>query len=328
MIALAAPGIEVDVLTRGAILRAIRVPDRHGQMADVTLGFAEPDAYAENPAYFGAVCGRYANRIAGGRFTLDGEEHVLSVNQPPNHLHGGTTGFDQREWAAAPAGERAVRLSYVSPDGEEGYPGRVEVEVTYTVSPGELRLDYRASTDRPTVLNLTNHSYFNLAGEGTGSALDHELELFARAYLPIGPGGIPTGEIAPVAGTPFDFRRPWRINERLREADPQLLAGRGYDHTWVLDGEGLRLAARLRDPASGRTLTVATTEPGVQFYSGNLLDATLVGARGHIYRPGDGLALETQHFPDSPNRPEFPSTMLRPGEGFRSSTVLAFSTDA
>jgi aldose 1-epimerase len=328
VIALAAPGIEVDVLPRGAILRAVRVPDRDGVMGNVVLGFAAPEAYAENPAYFGALCGRYANRIARGRFTLDGQEHVLSVNEPPNHLHGGTTGFDQREWTAAPAGDHAVRLSYVSPDGEEGYPGRLEVEVTYAVAPGQLRLDYRARTDAATVVNLTNHSYFNLAGEGTGSVLDHELELFASAYTPIGPGGIPTGEIAPVAGTPFDFTRPWRIGERLRENDAQLLAGRGYDHNWVLDGEGLRLAARVREPVSGRLLTVSTTEPGVQFYSGNLLDATLVGASARIYRSGDGLALEAQHFPDSPNHPAFPSTVLRPGEEWRSTTVWVFSTDA
>jgi len=326
---LRAPGIEVDVLAYGAIISALRVPDRAGRVANVVLGLPDPESYARgNPAYLGALVGRYANRIARGRFALDGREHVLATNNGPNHLHGGDRGLDQREWSAQAEGDTTLRLTSTSPDGEEGYPGTLALEVTYAVASGELRVDYRATTDAPTVVNLSNHSYFNLAGEGEGSILGHELTLLASSYVPVDPTMIPTGELAPVAGTPMDFTRPRPIGERIREGTEQLRLAQGYDHTWMLDDAGFAPAARLRDPGSGRTLTVSTTEPGVQFYSGNLLDGTIQGPSGRLYRSGDGLALETQHPPDSPNRPEFPSTVLRPGEEHRSSTVYAFAAGA
>jgi len=325
-----ARGSEVAVLSYGGIVQTVSVPDREGRRANVVLGFPDLAGYVENPAYFGCITGRYANRIARGAFTLDGQAYRLATNNGPNHLHGGERGFDKRVWAARAEEDGTLRLAYASPDGEEGYPGRLDVEVRYALSDAdELRVDYTATTDRATVLNLTNHSYFNLGGEGAGSILDHELELRAGRYTPVDATMIPTGELAPVAGTPFDFTRPKAIGADIRTGDEQLVRGQGYDHNWVFDGgdAGLRPVARVRDPGSGRTLAVATTEPGVQFYSGNQLDATLVGTSGGVYRQSDGFALETQHFPDSPNQPGFPSTVLRPGEAFRSSTVFAFGTD-
>ncbi len=326
-------GMRVRILTYGGIIQSIEVPDRHGQFANVALGFDNLTDYIErNSPYFGCITGRYANRIARGRFTLDGTEYVLATNDGPNHLHGGEQGFNARVWEATEVRTQegvGVRLSYVSPDGEEGYPGRLAVTVTYLLTErNTIEIDYRATTDAPTVVNLTNHTYFNLAGEGSGSIYDHRLMLNARRFTPVDENLIPTGELASVADTPLDFTRPTPIGKRIRESHPQLVIARGYDHNWVLHREqpGLTLAARVEEPTSGRVLTVHTTEPGIQFYSGNFLDGTLVGASGRIYRQGDGFALETQHYPDSPNQPNFPSTVLRPGEVYRSATVFGFST--
>jgi aldose 1-epimerase len=304
------------------------VPDRDGRPANVVLGFDRLQGYLDHPdPYFGALIGRYGNRIAEGSFTLDGAEHRLPVNNGANSLHGGETGFDRRLWTATPF-DSGLELRLVSPDGDQGYPGTLNVTVRYTLTvENALRIDYLATTDAPTVVNLTNHSYFNLAGEGTGDVYDHLLQLDASQFTPVDAGLIPTGEIAPVAGTPLDFREPVAVGERIRAGHAQLEHAGGYDHNWVLDrpAEGLTRAARVSEPTTGRVLTVHTTEPGVQFYSGNFLDGTMRGTGGRLYRQGDGLALETQHFPDSPNQPAFPSTVLRPGETYRSTTVYEFT---
>jgi aldose 1-epimerase len=329
-----AHGLRVEILSYGGIVRAIWAPDRGAQLANVTLGFADLAAYLEhNDPYFGCIAGRYANRIAKGLFTIDDQGYQLPTNDGQNHLHGGMRGFDKRIWDAGEirAEDAAgVRLTRVSPDGEEGYPGTLTAEVTYLLDDdNRLRIDYRAETDRPTIVNLTNHTYWNLAGEGTGSVEDHVLWFAANRYTPVDASLTPSGELAPVQETPFDFTTPTAIGARIREAHPQLLAGRGYDHNMVLDrdpGDATSIeAAVLRDPGSGRTLTIWTTEPGIQFYSGGYLGGTLVGASGRTYRQGDGVALETQHFPDSPNQPSFPATVLRPGEVYTSSTLFAFS---
>jgi aldose 1-epimerase len=311
------------------------VPDRDGNIANVVLGFATLDDYVQwnHLPYFGCITGRYANRIAGGRFTLDGVDYQLAVNNPPNALHGGLRGFDKQVWDVTETDSDdgvAVRLSRISPDREEGYPGTLDVAVTYTLtSVGDLRIDYHATTDRRTVVNLTNHTYYNLAGEGSGSVENHELQLFASRYTPVDVTSIPTGELAAVAGTPFDFTEPARVGARIRENHAQIVNGSGYDHNFVFDrpspdDTSLIPAANLHDPSSGRRLSLFTTEPGVQFYSGNFLTGAFAGASGRRYRQGDGLALETQHFPDSPNQPDFPSTVLRPGEEFTSTTVMRF----
>jgi aldose 1-epimerase len=324
-----ANGMMVRVLTYGAILQAIRVPDRGGQLDDVVLGYDSLTGYVRDSPYFGAVIGRYGNRIAKGTFTLDGRVYRLATNNGPNHLHGGVVGFDKVVWQAEPFQrdrEGGVVLTHTSPDGDEGYPGTVVARVTYTLTDGnELIVDYQATTDRPTPVNLTQHTYFNLTG-GTRDVLGHELEISADRFTPVDATLIPTGALAPVAGTPFDFRTPTPLGAGIERADEQLRAGGGYDHNFVLNrpGSGLFLAARVFEPTTGRTLEVRTTEPGLQFYSGNFLDGTISGKGGRVYRRRSGFCLETQHFPDSPNQAAFPSTILRPGEPYRSRTVYTF----
>jgi aldose 1-epimerase len=327
-------GVRVRIITYGGIVQTLETPDRHGRRANVVLGFPTLKDYVDlnGGPYFGAIIGRYANRIAKGRFTLDGTTYQLALNNDENSLHGGLKGFDTKVWDAQPVKARdsvGLRLQYTSVDGEENYPGTLKTTVTYTLTTDDrLRVDYQAATDKATIVNLTNHSYFNLAGEGTGTIYDHRLTLNASRYTPVDPTLIPTGELAPVRGTPFDFTRAHSIGERIRVNDPQLLIGQGYDHNFVLDqprAGALTEAARVTEPRSGRVLTISTTEPGMQFYSGNFLDGSFAGTSGRVYRQGDGFALETQHFPDSPNQPDFPSTVLRPGETFGSTTVYAFS---
>ena len=342
-----ARGMTVSILTYGGIIQSLSVPDAHGRVANVTLGFADlagylSPAYVKANPYFGAIIGRYGNRIGGAKFTLDGTTYTLDPNNNGNTLHGGTTGFDKVVWKAEEVpGEDTVglRLSRLSPAGEgcanppascTGFPGNLDVSVLFTLdNANRLRFDYTATTDKPTVVNLTNHSYWNLAGEGSGTIENHLLRINADRFTPVDEGLIPTGELRPVAGTPFDFRTFHTIGERLRDNDQQLMFGRGYDHNFVLNapgGDGHNPAAQLVDPSSGRVLTISTKEPGIQFYSGNFLDGTLYGTSGHAYRQGDGLALETQHFPDSPNKPQFPSTRLDPGQTYNTTTVYAFST--
>jgi len=327
-----AAGMEVKCISFGGILTSISVSDRQGGFANVALGFDNFAQYEAEHPYFGAITGRYANRIGGGAFALDDVDYRLFKNDGENSLHGREVGFDKRIWTVSES-DSALELSYRSPDGEEGYPGNLDVNVRYSLSEGNaLQIDYAALTDAPTVVNLTNHSYFNLMGEGEGTIYDHILTLHADHYTPTDARQIPTGEKAPVDGTPFDFRQPKTIGSGQRSSHPQIIAAQGYDHNFVLNRAGLSdgelgLAARVYEPVSGRVLEVWTTEPGLQFYAGNFLDATLVGSSGRLYRQSDGFALETQHFPDSPNKPEFPSTVLRPGQRFESTTEYRFSTD-
>lgn len=328
-------GLLLRAINHGGIVTALHCPDRQGRGANVVLGFAELADYVERNPNFGTLVGRFGNRIAGGRFTLEGQAHRLALNDPgsggANALHGGPGGFGKRWWRIDPLptqadGSVAIELSFSSEDGDQHYPGRLDTTVRYTLTPDNAwRIDYAATTTRTTVVNLTHHGYYNLAGAGT--ALDHVLSLNASTYLPVDENLIPTG-VEAVAGTPFDFRAPMPIARHLRSGVPQLMLARGYDHCFVLDRNGSRglvHAARLADPASGRVMDIETTEPGVQFYSGNFLDGSLRGSNGQACRQGDGVCLETQHFPDSPNRPEFPSTVLRPGETFQSTTVHRFS---
>jgi aldose 1-epimerase len=327
--------MEVKILTYGGILQEVSVPDRKNKVGNVTLGFDNLADYVAKSPYFGCITGRYANRIALGTFTLDGVTYHLPINNPPNSLHGGTVGFDKHVWAATPfttSKTVGLVLEFTSPDGDQGYPGELTTKVTYTLTQqNEIVMDYEATTDAATIVNLTNHAYWNLQGEGTSDIYDHVLELDAPSYTPVDPTLIPTGAIDPVAGTPLDFTKPTAIGDRIRNGDEQLVIGRGYDHNWVLDrpspsDKSLILAARVKEPDSGRVLSIYTTEPGIQFYSGNFLDGTLVGTSGHMYRQGDGFALETQHYPDSPNHANFPSTVLRPGEVYKTQTIYQFST--
>ncbi|HEX6070969.1 MAG TPA: aldose epimerase family protein [Longimicrobiaceae bacterium] len=328
-----ANGVEMKVINYGGIISSLRVPDREGNLEDVVLGFESLDGYVAEHPYFGAIIGRYGNRIAGGRFTLDGQTYQLPLNNGPNSLHGGEKGFDKVVWAAEPfENERGKGLifTYTSPDGEEGYPGTLQARVTYTLTDAnELIFDYHATTDKATPVNLTQHTYFNLAGDGAGSILNHEMMLNASRFTPVDSTLIPTGDLRDVEGTPFDFRQPTPLGARIDQDDEQLRFGIGYDHNFVIDraeGDSLSLAARVYEPTSGRVMEVLTTEPAVQLYTGNFLDGSLTGKNGTVYEHRTGFCLETQHFPDSPNQPAFPSTILQPGEEYRSTTVYRFST--
>lgn len=323
-------GLEMEVITYGGIIRTLRIPDRDGKLEDVVLGYDHLEGYVENNPYFGAIIGRYGNRIARGRFSLDGQEYTLATNNNLNHLHGGIRGFDKVVWQAEPfeeADATGLRLTYQSADGEEGYPGNLEVSVTYTLDDqDQLIFDYEASTDQPTIVNLTNHAYYNLTGMKE-NILGHKLEINAENYLPVDSTLIPE-EPQPVAGTPFDFTEPQPIGSRIEEDNIQLANGLGYDHCWILnrttDTPGY--AASLYDSVSGRFMEIFTTEPGIQFYSGNFLNGNITGKAGQTYEFRSGLCLETQHFPDSPNRPDFPSVRLNPDETYSSRTITKFST--
>jgi aldose 1-epimerase len=329
-----AAGVSARIISLGAILQSLVTPDRNGQVDEITLGYDTAAEYLAKPNYFGASIGRYANRIKGGRFTLDGREHALPANDGANHLHGGPAGFDKQVWritAVRSGPEASVTLAYRSPDGEAGYPGALEATVTYSLNErNELKIAYGATTDRPTVVNLTNHAFFNLAGERAATdILDQRLTLHATRYTPVDETLIPTGELRPVAGSPFDFRTPAAIGARIRDGgDAQMRLGRGYDHNFVIDGQAgeLRPAARLEDAASGRRMDLLVTAPGLQVYSGNFLDGTTVGRGGRVYRQSDGLCLEPQVFPDSPNQPAFPTARLDPGQTYANVMVLRFST--
>ena len=323
-------GMEVDVTDWGATIVSIRVPDAAGHIGDVVLGYDNAAGYLHGAAFFGAVVGRYGNRIGGSKFTLDGHVYLVTANEGENSLHGGKRGFDKRLWKVVRVDDHSIELQYLSPDGEEGYPGNLTATVRYTLTPyNELRLHYTATADKDTVLNLTNHSYFNLAGAGDGNVLDQDIQINADKFTVVGPGFIPTGELRSVAGTPMDLRKPTKIGAGINDDYQQLKVGThaGYDHNWVLNkkDDSLTLAARVRDPKSGRVLEVLTTEPGVQFYTGNFLDGTEKGKGGKVYPYRGALCLETQHFPDSPNHPSFPSTELKPGQTFDSTTVFKFS---
>jgi aldose 1-epimerase len=324
-------GVEAKITNYGATVVSLKVPDRRGRFADVLLGYDTLEAYRQSTFYIGPVIGRYANRIAKGRFTLNGREYALAVNNGENHLHGGLKGFDKVVWRARPLetrGGASLELTYLSRDGEEGYPGNLSAKVVYTLTESnELRIDYSATTDKDTIVNLTNHAYFNLAGQGAGDILKHRLSINADRFTPADEKSIPTGELRSVAGTPFDFRRATEIGARIEADDEQLKFGRGYDHTFVINGRAgtLRRAATASDPSTGRVMEVWTTEPGVQLYTGNYLESAMVGKDGKTYAPRHGFCLETQHFPDSPNKPNFPSPVLRKGGRYNSTTIYKFS---
>lgn len=323
-------GIEASIMTYGARVVSIKTPDRDGKVANVVLGYSALDGYvADKSTYFGAIVGRYGNRIAFGKFSIDGHQYQVPTNNNANSLHGGTVGFDRLVWQGKPIAD-GVEMTLVSKDGDQGYPGTLTAHVRYTVHHGALRIDYIESTDKPTVVNLTNHSYFNLAGDGTSSILGDELTLPADQYTPVDAGLIPTGVLAPVEGTPFDFRKATVIGARIHDDNEQLKIAGGYDHNWVLRGKNgeVKTAARVYDSNTGRVLTVTTTEPGVQFYTGNFLDGTKYGSAQEGHAKNTGLCLETQHFPDSPNHPAFPTTELKPGETRHSTTTFTFSTHA
>jgi aldose 1-epimerase len=325
-----AHGVEIQAMNYGGIILSIRVPDRKGEFADIVLGHDKLEGYVPNKPYLGAIVGRYANRIANGTFTLDGKTYTLPKNDGPNTLHGGTTRtFDKVVWDAEPLkGKNGVAFSYLSKDGEEGFPGNLKMKVTYTLTDNnELVIDYEATTDKATPINVSQHSYFNLKGEGNGDILDHEVMINADRFTPVDKNLIPTGELHPVKGTPMDFTTPTKIGARIDDNYEQLQLGHGYDHNFVISrkGPGMVLAARVSEPTTGRVLEVSTTQPGVQFYTGNFLDGSVTGKEGHAYNRRYGLCLETQHFPDSPNHPKFPSTILKPGETFHQKTVFKFS---
>jgi aldose 1-epimerase len=331
--------IEARVITYGGILQSLRIPDKSGNVADVVLGFDTLDGYTGgNKAFFGAIIGRYANRIAGGAFTLDGNTYHIPLNDGPNPaspvnaLHGGLKGFDKVGWSGKEI-PHGVELTYVSPDGDQGFPGALKAVVRYTLIGKDLKIEYSATADKDTVVNLTNHSYFNLNGQGNGDILKHEVKINASHYTPVNVNLIPTGETTPVEGTPFDFRKTTAVGTRIDGDDDQLKKGHGYDHNWVLDSGGRfsvhekgAIAAEVYDPATGRVLEVITDQPGVQFYTGNFLDGSITGKDGKVYGHRSGLCLETQHFPDSPNHPKFPTTELKPGHLYDTTTVFRFST--
>ena len=324
-------GMQVSITNFGATVVSIMAPDKTGKMADVALGYDDLAGYELNKNYLGVLVGRYGNRIAHGKFSIDGTEYTLAKNNGDNSLHGGIKGFNKAMWEAkdvSKGGEAAVEMKYVSKDGEEGYPGNLSVTVVYTLTnKNELKIDYSATTDKKTVVNLTNHTYFNLAGQGNGDILKHELMINADTFTPVDSGLIPTGELKKVEGTPFDFRKATAIGARVDANDEQIRLGGGYDHNFVLNRQkatGLSLAARVSDPASGRTMEVWTTEPGVQFYTGNFLDGSFKGKGGSVYQKRTALCLETQHFPDSPNHPSFPTTLVKPGEKYHTTTVYKF----
>jgi aldose 1-epimerase len=327
-------GMQVAITNFGGTLVSIKTPDRNGKSGDVILGFDTVEEYENGKDFFGGTIGRYGNRIAHAKFTLDGAAYALAKNNGENHLHGGVAGFNKKVWRArdiSGSAGQALELTYLSKDGEEGYPGNLSVKVAFTVlaDRNALKIDYSATTDKDTVVNLTNHAYFNLGGQGNGDILQHELMLHAGKFNPVDAGLIPTGELTNVAGTPFDFLHSTAIGTRINQDDQQLTFGKGYDHNWILDrtsAKGLAPAALAYDPQTGRTLEISTTEPGIQFYSGNFLDGTIHGKEGKVYAHRSAFCLETQHFPDSPNEPKFPSTELKPGEHYNSTTVYSFST--
>lgn len=325
--------IEARIITYGGIMISLKTPDKSGKVDDIVLGFDTLDQYVKvsnapgNP-FFGALIGRYANRIGNAQFKLEGKEYHVPANDGKNSLHGGPHGFNNQVWKGKEI-PNGVELTYLSKDGEAGYPGNLSVTVRYTLVGSALHIDYSATTDKPTVLNLTNHSYFNLAGQGNGDILNHELTLHASKFTPVDSTLIPTGKLQAVAGTPFDFLKPHRVGERINTDDEQLKIAKGYDHNWVIDSQGagkLAATAEVYEPTTGRVLRVSTTQPGIQFYTGNFLDGTLKGKDGKTYIHRGGLCLETQHFPDSPNHPKFPTTELKPGQRFHSVTVFSFST--
>jgi aldose 1-epimerase len=327
-----AKGMTVKITNYGGIVTHLLAPDRNGKIEDIVLGYDSLAGYLKETPYFGALVGRYGNRIAKGKFTLDGKTYTLATNNGPNHLHGGLVGFDKVLWTVADTtAPNVLKLRYLSKDGEEGYPGNLSVEVTYTLTDENvLRIDYRAATDQPTVVNLTNHTYFNLTGNTRRDILDHELAIKAGRFVPVDKTLIPAGPLKPVQNTPFDFTTPHKIGERINADDEQIRFGGGYDHCWVFDqpatGTQLATVAEAYEPTSGRTLQVRTTEPAVQFYSGNFLDGTITGKGGVMYKHRYGFCLETEHYPDSPNRPDFPSVVLRPGQEYRTSTEYVFGS--
>jgi aldose 1-epimerase len=320
--------ITVKILTYGGIVQSIETPDKKGQTANIVLGFDGLDGYVKtgNKPYMGAIIGRYANRIAGGSFQLNGKTYNVPKNDGNNALHGGINGFNKKIWTGKEI-ENGVELKYVSKDGEEGFPGTLTTTVRYTLKGNELRIDYSATTDADTVLNLTNHSYFNLKGQGNGDILGHEMKINAKRYTPVDKNLIPTGELAPVAGTPFDFLKSTTIGSRIDADNEQLKLARGYDQNWVVDGDGKKVtvAAEAYEPTTGRVLEVLTDQPGIQFYTGNFLDGSVTGTGGKVYNKRFAFCLETQHYPDSPNHPKFPTTELKPGQTFRSTTIYRFS---